>query len=138
MAQTCKAMTYFAFSLPHQPGALASFARQVAEAKINLLGLWGYASGHEEPRFSCVPESPKAFGDLLKSSGIEAEEGTTCYCSDRDRPGALVETLDRIAEAGISLDAIESVAMDDRFGCFIWTDESDREGLRRVLGIKSD
>ena len=54
-------VSYFAMSLPNHPGELARFADQLHAEGINLHGLWGYASGGDEPRLSCVPEVPGAF-----------------------------------------------------------------------------
>ncbi|UCD74523.1 MAG: hypothetical protein JSV91_12135 [Phycisphaerales bacterium] len=126
-------VSFFALSLPNRPGELARFADQLHGAGINLLGLWGYASGHGEPRLSCVPQVPGAFRRWAASSGLVIEESEALYLQDEDRPGALVETLDRIASAGINVAAVECVSSGDAFGWFLWADESDMEALLELL-----
>ena len=128
-----KQMTNFAFSLPHRPGSLAEFVDRLRTEGLNLMGLWGYSSGEDEPRFSCVPEDVPRFAALMESMGIEAEAGHAFYLNGEDRPGALVETLQRIADTGISLDAIEAVAAGDKFGCFIWAGQDDWDRLEKLL-----
>ena len=77
MAGTWKTMVNFAVRLPNQPGELARFSERLREADINLVGLWGYAPGQDEPWISCVPELPDAFRAFLNSSNLRFEEGKT-------------------------------------------------------------
>jgi prephenate dehydratase len=128
-------MTYFAFNVPNQPGEVARFVEQLRDAGINLVGLWGYASEFEEdqPRVACVPESPAAFRTFFKTANIPIEEGRTFYFTSTDEAGALVDSLKRISEAGINLDAIEGVSSGDRVGCFIWADERHWQPLEELL-----
>ncbi len=124
-------MTYFAFGLPNEPGELARFAQQLCDAGINLMGLWGDTAG--AARFSCVPESETAFRVFMQSAQFPMEEGQTFYSTDEDRPGALIDALMRVAEAGINIDTIETVAAGDRFGCFIWAAEDAWPKLAALL-----
>jgi len=133
MAATWKTMTYFAFGLPNRPGELARFMEQLKAADIDLVGLWGYAEGEENPRISCAPIDADACRSYLKDLGFELEEGRTLYFSGENQPGALVETLEKIAEARINIEAIETVASGAMFGCFVWTAEKDWEALRSLL-----
>ena len=133
MSATWKAMPSFAFSLPNRPGELARFARELADAGINIVGLWGYAPGQDEPRLSCVPEDADAFKAFASKAGLDLEADHALYMSGESTAGALVETLQAIAEAGINLDAIEAVGSGPRFGCFIWASASDRERLQKLL-----
>ena len=133
MAATWTARTNFAFTLAHKPGALADFTEKVGRAGINLLGLWGYASGDEPPVFSCVPEDAGAFREFMSTLNMPADEGPCLHLEDDDRRGALVPWLREISEAGINLDAIETVASSGRFGAFIWCAERDWPALKALL-----
>jgi len=64
---------------------------------------------------------------------VDCEEGSAFYLVGDDRPGALEETLKKVADAGINLDAIECVAAGAKFGCFIWVSGRDEERLRTLL-----
>ena len=133
MASTWKKLTYFAFNLPNRPGELARFTAQLRDAGIDLLGLWGYADGLDNPRISCVPVDAPAFRVFMQKGTVAVEEGQTFYLSDANRAGALVETLQRVADEGINIDTIECVAGGAEFGCFIWSAEADWAGLERLL-----
>ncbi len=130
---TWKVMTYFAFSLPHEPGSLAKFVDVLRNDKINLIGLWGHSPAEEESRFACVPEAPELFRAVAGAEDIDVEEGKTFYLCQEDQPGALVETLQRIGESGINLDSIEAVGTGDRFGCFLWASQENWEKLEVLL-----
>jgi prephenate dehydratase len=127
------AMTNFAFALPNRPGELARLTAALRIAGINLVGMWGYAEGEAEPRVSCVPESPEQFRRFCDLHDITCEEGRTLYMIGEDRPGALNESLKKIADAKINVEAIECVAAGNRFGCFLWAAEGDWKALERAL-----
>ncbi len=126
-------MSDFAVSLPDRPGELARLASMLREADVGLVGLWGYGPGQDKARFYCVPERAEQFRNFTRSAGLDVTEGTTFYLTGADRPGALVEWLDKIAAAGINLQAIEAVGIQGEFGCFIWANPDDHERLKKML-----
>lgn len=132
MAARWTTRQYFALSLPNEPGELARFTDRLGKAGINLVGLWGDASGGQ-PHLSVVPADPEAFKAFARESEVAFEEGRTFYRSGDDRPGALIETLQKIADAGINIDAIETVGTGERFGCFIWAEEGKWDQLAKLL-----
>ncbi|MCZ6835527.1 MAG: hypothetical protein O7G85_07115 [Planctomycetota bacterium] len=128
-----KKLTYFAFVLPNRPGELARFTTSLRESGVDLMGLWGYAESEELPRISCVPVNADAFRGWLDEHDIEAEEGRTFYLSETNNPGALVESLQGIADVGVNIDTIECVAAGEHYGCFIWSNERDWDELETLL-----
>lgn len=134
-----RAVTYFAVYLPNRPGELARFCDKLHGAGCNLLGMWGYAGDDSDagaparPRLSCVPESAEAFRQHALGEALDFDEGEAMYLQAPERPGALVETLDRIAAIGINIDAIECVSSGESFGWFLWPAAGDREALADLL-----
>ncbi len=126
-------MSDFAINLPDRPGELARLASMLREADVGLVGLWGYGPGQDKARFYCVPERAEQFRNFVRSAGFDVTEGTTFYLTGDDRPGALVEWLDKIAAAGINLQAIEAVGIHGEFGCFVWADPDDHDRLKKML-----
>ena len=133
MAASWKVLTSFVIRLPNKPGELARLLELLAREGVDMQGLWGITAEDGHPRFACVPGSPDKFRSFLGTQGIEVEEGRTFFLSGEDRPGALVDTLKRIGDARINLDAIECVGTGDRFGCFIWADEQFWPALDEIL-----
>ncbi len=129
----CAMMADFSVNLPDEPGELSRLTAMLREAGINLVALWGYGPGTGEARFYCVPEQAEQFRSFAKTAGFEVQEGKTLYLSGTDEGGALVETLQRIAAAGINLQAIEAVAIRGEFGCFLWADEQNWDALANLL-----
>lgn len=128
-----KRMTNFAFTLPHRPGALAEFVGHAKDAGIDFVGLWGYATGDDDPRFSCVPSDAETFRGFCREQGLDYEAGPTAYFDGADRRGALADALEAFAGKGINLDAIETVAAGGQFGCFIWSDDENWNRLEGLL-----
>ena len=127
-------MSDFSITLRDQPGELARLAAKLRAADVNLVGLWGYGGESDYARFYCVPESDEQFRNFAQSAELEIREGTTFFLRGRDHVGVLVKTLEKIAGAGINLRAIQSVAVDGEFGCFVWADPKDWEKLVQLIG----
>ena len=92
----------FSITLEDRPGALAALSLKMQEAGIELLGLWGSGDQSGSGKLYCVPKNAKQFRDFAKSQKLKVEEGLTIYLSGADRGGALVESLELIAQAGIN------------------------------------
>ena len=129
----CAMMADFSITLPDEPGELSRLTAMLLEADINLVALWGYGPGTGEARFYCVPEQAEQFRAFADTAGLQIQEGKTLYLSGTDEGGALVQTLDRVATAGINLQAIEAVAIRGEFGCFLWTDQKNWDALANLL-----
>lgn len=123
----------FWIDLPDQPGELARLASRLREADVNLLGLWGYGAEGGKARFYCVPESAEQFRNFARSAELQAREGITFYLKAIDRGGKLIQTLEKVAAAQINLLAIQAVAINGEFGCFLWADQQDWDALEHVL-----
>jgi len=127
-------VTDFQITIPDTPGSLVRFSAMLREADVNLIGLWGLGGHGAQATFHCIPESPDQFRNFLASEDMPCEEGTVFFLSGADRAGALVRTLEQVAALGINLRRIQSVSMAGEFGCFIWADPKDWNGLLEVLG----
>lgn len=126
-------MADFWIDLPDRPGELARLAARLREADVNLLGLWGYGAENGTARFYCVPESAEQFRNFARSAELTIREGMTFYLNAADHGGMLVQTLERIAAANINLLAIQAVAIQGEFGCFLWAKPEDSEALMHLL-----
>ena len=133
MGASWQRRTDFSIELPDQPGTLAALAARFRQADVHLLGLWGSGESTGPATFYCVPESPEQFRNFIASTDLKAREGSAFYVGGESRGDALVETFDRIGQARINLHAIQGLAQDGVFGCFVWADEEDWPALERLL-----
>ncbi|MEE8508612.1 MAG: hypothetical protein V3T07_06060 [Myxococcota bacterium] len=126
-------MSDFSIDLPDRPGELARLASMLRQADVNLVGLWGYGAGKDKARFYCVPERAEQFRNFARSAGLAVTEGKTFYFTGTDRPGALVEWLEKIAASGVNLLAIEAIGIHSEVGCFIWVEPKDFDTVAGLL-----
>jgi ACT domain-containing protein len=61
------------------------------------------------------------------------KEGPCFHLTGEDRVGALSDTLDRVAQEGINLHAVDAIALDGKYVAYVWTEEKDVERLAKVL-----
>ncbi len=94
--------TQFVVQLENRPGALAQFARALAERGVNIVhcaaggaGALGYAI--------IETQDDEAARDVLRSTGLPFVEGTPITVELVDEPGALAELAERLAVAGVGI-----------------------------------
>ncbi|MEK6607228.1 MAG: hypothetical protein AABZ30_06155 [Myxococcota bacterium] len=65
---------------------------------------------------------------------FKMREGTAFLVQGEDRIGALCDTLETLARAGVNVHAVGGVATDGRFGSLLSTDEADVPRVAELLG----
>jgi hypothetical protein len=125
--------TYFVISTEDRPGQLARFSRQMSEHEINLHAVWSFGTGRGNAEIIAIPLDPHVFRKVAQGVAWNFREGSCFHLTGEDRAGALAETLDRIAQEGINLHAVDAMGFESRYSAFVWCDENDVEKLRMVL-----
>ena len=125
--------TFFVISTEDRPGQLARFSKRMSEKEINMSALWSFGTGRGNAEIIAIPMEPRIFREVARESGWMFREGNCFHLTGEDRPGALADTLDRIAQEGINLHAVDSMGFDGRYSAYVWCDEGDVETLRMVL-----
>ena len=128
-----KRVTDFVIRLPHRPGALASLAARLREADVSIVGMWGPVQGRHTMGFHCIPERADQFRSFCRDAELDAYECTAFLMSDHDKAGGLVSALDSIALAGINIEVIQSIILNNALAAIIWVDEADEPRLQQVL-----
>ncbi|MCI0529270.1 MAG: hypothetical protein L0Y56_17675 [Nitrospira sp.] len=124
---------YFSIAVEDKPGELARFARKMKAANVNLSGVWGFGIGQGKAQIFAVPQDEEKFKQAAKAGGLSIKEGTCFRLEGEDKVGALLDTLERVASEGISLHAVDALALEGRFAAYIWAQDKDVEKLGRVL-----
>jgi hypothetical protein len=128
-------VTDFQISVPDQPGEVAHLARDLKAAGINLRALWGFGIGGGQAELLCVPEDVNAFRAFLDERGHVYNERRVVSMTGDDKLGALVDTLEQIATAGINVHATDVVALGGQFVAYLWADEGQQEKLESLLRV---
>ncbi len=125
--------TYIAISTEDRPGQLARFSKKVSELEVNLEAVWSFGTGRGNAEIIAIPWDPNLFKKIAREAGWAFREGACFHLSGEDRPGALAETLDRIAQEEINLHAVNAMAIEGKYSAYVWCGEEDIEKVRKVL-----
>lgn len=125
--------TFFVISTEDRPGQLARFSKQMSDHDINLAAVWSFGTGRGNAEIVAIPWDAAVFRTAAREAGWVFREGSCFHLSGEDRAGALADTLDRIAQEGINLHAVDAMGFEARYSAFVWCDETEVEKLRMVL-----
>ena len=128
--------TYFKIRLEDRPGALLAVAKDLKSQNLGLVGLWGYATHSGEAELYLIAKNPDKVRNAWKPSGKIVEEGTGFLLKGTDKTGALIKSLETIANAGINIVAMNGIAVGGKYGSFVWVAPSDVEKCAQALGSK--
>jgi len=128
-----KRAKYFSISMQDRPGELARFAKQMMEAGVDMAGVWGFAKGQGKAEIIAVPKDPEKFKKAVLATGWTVKEGSCFHLTGEDRVGALSDTLDRVAQEGINLHAVDAMALAGKYAAYVWAEEKDVERLAKIL-----
>ena len=128
-----KRVTYFSVSGSDQAGETARLAKHIAEHEINLAAIFSLGVGRGNAEIIAIPLSAPTFRKAIKFTNWVVREGVCFHLTGEDRAGALVETLNQIAQEGINLQAVYAMGVGERYSAYIWCGEKDIELIRKIL-----
>ena len=137
MADTIHTAQYFKIEAPDKPGEFARALIFLREAGVNLLAFAGFPRGRRD-QLDFIPSDPAAFKAAAKVAKWKLKGPKTCFLVEgEDRPGALTDLLQRLANAKINVTAIDAVcAGAGRYGALLWLKPRDVKKAARALGIQ--
>jgi hypothetical protein len=131
-----KRVTYFKTMLEDKPGTGLAFAQSLKSKKINLSALWAYGTQTGQSEVFCIPKDVDKFRAFVKSAGITTWEGSGFILKGEDKPGALVKSLEALANAGVNVNAIHAIAAGGNFGAFVKVPDAEVDKAASALGAK--
>jgi prephenate dehydratase len=127
---------YFKAVLEDKPGALLKVMQDLKAKNIALSGLWGFGTSQGKAHLYAIPKNPEKLRNAWKASGLLAEEGTGFWIKGADRTGALNQSLEALASAGVNIGAIHAIAVGGQFGSFLWVSAEDVNKAAQALGAR--
>jgi hypothetical protein len=98
-------MKEFSVTLANRPGQLAALARRLSTAGVHIESLAAIgADGEGLVRF--MPSDADAARRVLRDAGLQFEERPVLDTFLPNRPGALAEVAQRLADAGVNIDSL--------------------------------
>jgi len=133
------AVDYFILQGEDRPGTGAELGKKLAREGVNLLAVMAFPTGSGRTQVDLVPENPEAFAKAVRKLGLTVQGPKTAFLiHGTDKPGAMAEVLDRLAQQSINVHATCGVgAGGSRYGAILWVAPSDVEAATRALGAQT-
>jgi hypothetical protein len=97
--------TQFVVQFQHRPGALATFARALAERGISIREISG-GGGGEHGYAVVTTDDDVATRAVLRSFGYPYVEGEALVVEIDDTPGGFAAVTEKLAEAGVDIRSV--------------------------------
>ncbi len=137
MPEEIRRIEYWYAVVPDKPGEGARILSALSQAGVNLLALSGFPAGARKAQIDLFPEDAKALAAAARKAGIKLSKKKVGFLiQGDDRPGAVAETLTKLAAAGINCTSIQAAcAGAGRYGAMLWVKAPDVKKTAKVLGI---
>jgi hypothetical protein len=99
----------FVISIDNHPGAVAGIAKTLGSAKVNILSLLGTAQG-AGGMLQLLVDDPRRAKKALDSARISYQEMPAEQYELPNKPGALAQSLEKLAAKGVNLASIHATA----------------------------
>ncbi len=124
-------MIEFSVKLANRPGQLAMLSREMATAGVNIEALAAITSG-TDGFVKLVVDEEEAARRVLSSAGMSFEERRVISAVLHDKPGALADMAEALANTGVNIEAmylLHSSAEGLHFAVAVDDDETARAHL---------
>jgi hypothetical protein len=109
MTEEIRRVEHYSASIPNKVGEGARVLGAIRDAGVNLIAFWGYPAGKGRALLEFIPEDGEAFIAAAKQTKLRVRKSVAFYVHGDDRPGAVADILKKLADARISLGAMQAV-----------------------------
>jgi len=136
MADTVRSVEYYYITVPDVPGEGQRILSALKDNGVNLLAFLGFPLEGGQSQIDLVPEDPESLREAGEREGVTLSEAKRAFLiQGDDRVGAVVDTIARLAEAGVNVTAAAAVgAGSDRYGMILWVAPAEYERAAEALG----
>jgi hypothetical protein len=137
MSDKIRRVDYFYAMVPDQPGEAARILGRLREAGVNLLSFTAFPASGGKSQVDLVPENAEALLKAAKAGGLAlSEKKTAFFIQGNDRPGAVLETLKKLSDAGVNVHAANaSSGANGGFGFILWVKPQHQAAAAKALGV---
>lgn len=129
--------TYYSIDTEDKTGQLAEINAALLEKNVPLRAIWGFGTTGGSAKVVVVPNDPESFKIATRNFNWKLTEGGCFWITGQDKTGALVDLLKKIAKENLSILALDAVALEGKFGCYILASEQDYSAIAQVLGVRT-
>jgi hypothetical protein len=137
MSDSVRKVDYFSMAVSDKVGEGLKILSALAESGVNLLAFTGFPRGRRA-QVDLIPEDTKKFNGAVKKAGLKMNPKKTGFLvQGDDRPGALVDVLKKLADAGMNVTAMDAVvAGEGHYGAILWVKPENVAKAAKLLGAK--
>ena len=121
--------------LDPKPGALAQVLAAFREAKVNLIASWGYQMGPGEAQAHFFSADLDGARKALTKLGKAPKTEPAFWVEDADKLGSYHGVLDKLAKAGVNIEATDAFGIGGKFATVIFVSEADQGKAAKALGV---
>jgi hypothetical protein len=134
MMDVIRKVSYFAMDVADKPGEAARVLTVLSQAGVNLLAFSGFPRGRRS-QLDFIPEDVELFRKALSVARLKVQAKKTGFLvQGDDRPGAVAEVLQKLADANINVTAVDGVsAGGGRWGAILWVKPQSVNKAAKVL-----
>jgi len=134
MADRVRLVDYYYIQVPDRPGEGIKALRHLRQAKVNLRAFHAFPSGRRA-QLNFVPSGPAALRAAARAAKWKLVGPKRAFhIQGRDRPGALVDHYQRLADAKVNVIAADAVGSGGRFAAIVWVAPRDLKAAAKALG----
>ena len=134
MRDVIRKVSYFAMDVADKPGEATRVLRALSQAGVNLLAFSGFPRGRRS-QLDFIPEDVELFRKPAAAAKLKVKSKKTGFLvQGDDRPGAVAEVLQKLADATINVTAVDGVsAGGGRWGAILWVKPQSVNKAAKVL-----
>jgi len=130
MTMKIKVVDCLEWKAPDQPGELLRFVAAFADEGVDLDILYNCGSGGS---IGAAAKKPAKLAAALKELGVKAAPCKCLYLTGKDKTGAMVKAMRKLAAAKINVEYCTVLAAKGKFGAVLWVADSALPKAAKLL-----
>ena len=128
---------HYSTTIANRAGEGARVLGALRDAGVNFIALWAYPFGKGISQLEMIPQTSAGFAKAAKKAGLKlSSKQTAFFIYGKDHPGAVAESLSKLAAADINVGAVEAVCGGNgRYGAVIFLPQRDVRKAAKALGV---
>ena len=132
---TARKIDVLTVKLDPKPRALAQVRSAFREAKVNLTASWAYQMGPTEAQAHFFAADADRAKQALTKLGKAPKTEAAFWVEDADKIGNYHGVLEKLAKAGVNIEATDAFGIGGKFATVIFVAEGDVGKASTALGV---
>jgi hypothetical protein len=128
---------HYSAAIANKAGEGARVLGVLKDSGVNFIALWAYPSMGGKAQLEMIPENGAALVKAAKKAGLAmGKKQIAFFVNGEDRPGAVAESLGKLAAAKINVGAVQALCGGaGRYGAIIFLPQKDVRKAAKALGV---